>query len=148
MAALGSRAATSVPRHNTTYARTGKVAHGERISRIRVRAAAASAAPVVPTTDVSARQLLSTVQIRRAADGQTVDAASIVPTTGRCVVPFLTQFADFDSWELAQKLVWHLRGKATLPQFFENATWPSARLLGLCRVWAYGRWDLNLGCRS
>jgi hypothetical protein len=28
-----------------------------------------------------------------------------VPATGRVVLPFLTQFADFDSWELAQKLV-------------------------------------------
>ena len=34
-----------------------------------------------------------------------MDAASIVPSSGRVVVPFLTQFADFDSWELAQKLV-------------------------------------------
>ena len=29
----------------------------------------------------------------------------MVPATGRVLVPFLTQFADFDSWELAQKLV-------------------------------------------
>jgi hypothetical protein len=48
---------------------------------------------------------LKGVELRRASDGQTVDAASIVPSSGRVVVPFLTQFADFDSWELAQKLV-------------------------------------------
>ena len=45
------------------------------------------------------------VQLKRAADGEAVDAASVVPATGRVLVPFLTQFADFDSWELAQKLV-------------------------------------------
>ena len=43
--------------------------------------------------------------MKRATDGETVDAASIVPSQGRVVVPFLTQFADFDSWELAQRLV-------------------------------------------
>ena len=41
----------------------------------------------------------------RASDGASVDARSIIPTAGRVAVPFLTQFADFDSWELAQKLV-------------------------------------------
>ena len=45
------------------------------------------------------------MRLKRAADGEAVDAASVVPATGRVLVPFLTQFADFDSWELAQKLV-------------------------------------------
>ena len=49
--------------------------------------------------------MLKGVELRRAADGAAVDAATVVPTTGRVLVPFLTQFADFDSWELAQKLV-------------------------------------------
>ena len=48
---------------------------------------------------------LKGVTLRRASDGTSVDACAIVPTTGRVVVPFLTQFADFDSWELAQRLV-------------------------------------------
>jgi len=68
-------------------------------------AAAASGASVDASASSPALTALRGVQLKRAADGEAVDAASVVPATGRVLVPFLTQFADFDSWELAQKLV-------------------------------------------
>ena len=71
---------------------------------IRSRASAASAVASAVASDEPLAKLKG-VELKRATDGQTVDAASIVPSSGRVVVPFLTQFADFDSWELAQKLV-------------------------------------------
>jgi hypothetical protein len=39
--------------------------------------------------------------------GTVVDAGSVLreSSSRRVLVPFLTQFGDFDSWELAQKLV-------------------------------------------
>ena len=71
---------------------------------IRSRASAASAVASAVASDEPLANLKG-VELKRATDGQTVDAASIVPSSGRVMVPFLTQFADFDSWELAQKLV-------------------------------------------
>jgi len=71
---------------------------------IRSRASAASAVASAVASDEPLAKLKG-VELKRATDGQTVEAASIVPSSGRVVVPFLTQFADFDSWELAQKLV-------------------------------------------
>ena len=68
-------------------------------------AARASGASVDASASSPALTALRGVQLKRAADGEAVDAASVVPATGRVLVPFLTQFADFDSWELAQKLV-------------------------------------------
>lgn len=68
-----------------------------------VAVSAAGASDVSSADDPLAR--LRGVSLKRATDGETVDAASIVPSQGRVVVPFLTQFADFDSWELAQRLV-------------------------------------------
>ena len=68
-----------------------------------VAVSAAGASDVSSVDDPLSR--LRGVSLKRATDGETVDAASIVPSQGRVVVPFLTQFADFDSWELAQRLV-------------------------------------------
>ena len=65
---------------------------------------AAASVEAVPGNS-AALVALKGVTLRRASDGTSVDACAIVPTTGRVVVPFLTQFADFDSWELAQRLV-------------------------------------------
>jgi hypothetical protein len=72
---------------------------------IRSRASAVASSGVASPASDEPLARLKGVELRRASDGQTVDAASIVPSSGRVVVPFLTQFADFDSWELAQKLV-------------------------------------------
>ena len=81
----------------------------------RTTTAAVSDASARSTSDDAAIvELLSGVQIRRATDGETVDAASLVPNKGRVLMPFLTQFADFDSWELAQKLVRGSRGVDSL----------------------------------
>ena len=82
-------------------------------SRARSRRAQGGGAPTVAVSAAGASDVSSVddplsrlrgVSLKRATDGETVDA-SIVPSQGRVVVPFLTQFADFDSWELAQRLV-------------------------------------------
>ncbi len=78
---------------------------GSRASRVVSAASAVSAVSAASVASNEPLAQLKGVELRRASDGQTVDAASIVPSSGRVVVPFLTQFADFDSWELAQKLV-------------------------------------------
>eukprot|EP00873_Tetraselmis_striata_P022378 jgi/Tetstr1/442642/TSEL_030737.t1 len=51
--------------------------------------------------------ILDEVQITHVASGTVVDAGSVLRESDaqRILVPFLTQFGDFDSWELAQKLV-------------------------------------------
>ena len=85
-----------------------------RLSTRRAPVRAARKAPTVAVSAAGASDVSSVddplsrlrgVSLKRATDGETVDAASIVPSQGRVVVPFLTQFADFDSWELAQRLV-------------------------------------------
>jgi hypothetical protein len=112
MAALSSAAALAATRAAHPK---GAATRGRRSLRAPLRCTAAVTDPsstTVSTTDKTALELLKGVQIRRASDGTTVDAASIVPSKGRVLVPFLTQFADFDSWELAQKLVRGGRGRA------------------------------------
>lgn len=108
MSALCSSAAhvvTAAPAAQHKGARRAR--HAPRVRHTRSIAAVSdpSTAATIDDTAKTALELLQGVQIRRATDGETVDAASIVPKKGRVLVPFLTQFADFDSWELAQKLV-------------------------------------------
>jgi len=55
-----------------------------------------------PTDEV--RAALSGISVFRAADGEEADAGSLVPA-GRSVLLLLTDFADFDSWEAAARLV-------------------------------------------
>ena len=78
--------------------------------------AAVSDASASTAAAADAIETLRGVEIRRATDGETVDAASIIPAKGRVLLPFLTQFADFDSWELAQKLVRQRSGAHTYTQ--------------------------------
>ena len=45
------------------------------------------------------------IEIARAVDGKTVIAGGeAIPGEGRVAALFLTQFGDFDSWELAQRV--------------------------------------------
>ena len=62
-------------------------------------------ADISEEVDAETVQLLDGIEVRSAVDGAAVTASSLVPSQGRHVLPFLTQFADFDSWELAQQLV-------------------------------------------
>jgi hypothetical protein len=69
------------------------------------RAAVASAQPAAPASHLEVVDSLKGGTRPSASTGEAVDASSVIPTRGRVLVPFMTQFADFDSWELAQKLV-------------------------------------------
>ena len=99
---MGFRVVTAPNAARTPLPRRAFRRHAPLCSRPSTVVSAASSAPVASQEPLTQ---LSGVELRRASDGQTVDAASIVPSSGRVVVPFLTQFADFDSWELAQKIV-------------------------------------------
>lgn len=108
MSALCSSAVhvvTAAPAAQHKGARRGRHSPRVRLTRSIAAVSDASTTSTIDDTTKTALELLNGVQIRRATDGETVDAASIIPKKGRVLVPFLTQFADFDSWELAQKLV-------------------------------------------
>ena len=96
---VASATTAQAPRAARASARRASARPARRV------AARASGASVDASASSPALTALRGVQLKRAADGEAVDAASVVPATGRVLVPFLTQFADFDSWELAQKLV-------------------------------------------
>ena len=90
-----------------------------RFSRSRVSAASSSpssssqaqastSATTSSSSSSSSRLLAPTlddIKITRVDANEDVDASSVIPTSGRAIVVFLTQFGDFDSWELAQRLV-------------------------------------------
>ena len=83
--------------------RATRVARATRANRATTTTSSASA-----TSDaaVDALEALREVKIARAVDGVEVDAVGdAVAREGRVAALFLTQFGDFDSWELAQRLV-------------------------------------------
>lgn len=51
------------------------------------------------------RAVVSAVPVRSAATGEEVTLGVVLPEKGRVIVPFFTQFGDFDSFELAKRLV-------------------------------------------
>ena len=95
--ALAAAAPVSAHAHRALVASRRTPVHPTRNLSVAAVSVDAPASSTVLTS-------LKGVELKRAADGTTVDAADIVPTTGRVIVPFLTQFADFDSWELAQRI--------------------------------------------
>ena len=119
--------AAAGPRSLGVNRRAPRAGAARRRAFTRVRAttsAEASSSPAIAPTELEA---LRGVRVRRATDGEEVDVASIVPTEGRVIVPFLTQFADFDSWELAQKLVRRTRRVPNQHQTIPIREWSSKR---------------------
>ena len=83
--------------------RATRVARATRANRATTTTSSATA-----TSDaaVDALEALREVKIARAVDGVEVDAVGdVIAREGRVAALFLTQFGDFDSWELAQRLV-------------------------------------------
>ena len=69
---------------------------------LRCTASADGAAPGGVVSELAA---LSGCTVFSAATGAPAPAASLVPPAGTCLLPFFTQWGDFDSFELAQRLV-------------------------------------------
>lgn len=107
LAALPARAAFGARRSRSLASSRRGDAPRSRRPPLRASASASSppASPAAASRGADALESLAGATVLRASDGASVDARSIIPTAGRVAVPFLTQFADFDSWELAQKLV-------------------------------------------
>ena len=75
-------------------------------ARLRTLRCAATAGGAIPEGSVvSELAALSGCTVYAASTGAPVPAASLVPPSGTAVLLFLTQWGDFDSFELAQRLV-------------------------------------------
>ena len=84
----------------TSMGRVRGTSPAVRAMRARARANASA------TTAVEALEVVGDVEVIRVSDGvATCVKDGVIPNRGRALACFLTQFGDFDSWELAQTLV-------------------------------------------
>ena len=96
----GAQARSRMGKTTSSMGTRATRATGVRAMRTRARANAAA------TTTVEALEALGGVEVIRASDGvATAVNDGVIPSRGRVLACFLTQFGDFDSWELAQTLV-------------------------------------------